>query len=99
VTSRQKVSAPLKLQSDRIHNVHLQGDQQTSRTLVPAEDDQNCLKLREIVRWYAPQSRRSKAHRTTNVHRITKHVEWEALDAGIHKDSEIIAQEGARDTK
>ena len=49
--------------------------------------------------WYAPQGRRSKAHRTTNVHRITKHVEREALDAGIHKDTEIIAQEGARDTK
>jgi hypothetical protein len=49
--------------------------------------------------WYAPQSRRSKAHRTTNVHRITKHVERETLDSGIHEDTEIIAQEGARDTK
>jgi len=48
---------------------------------------------------YAPQSRRSKAHRTTNVHRITKHVEREALDAGIHEDTEIIAQEGARDSE
>lgn len=95
------MSAPLKLQSDRIHNVHVQGYQQTNRTFVPAEDDQNCFKLREYgyTGWYAPQSRRSKAHRATNVHRITKHVEREALDAGIHKDTEIIAQEGARDTK
>jgi hypothetical protein len=95
------VSAPLKLQSDRIHNVHVQGDQQTNRTLVPGEDNQNCFKLREhgYTGWYAPQSRRSKAHRTTDVHRITKHVEREALDAGIHKDTEIIAQEGARDAE
>jgi hypothetical protein len=94
------MSAPLKLQSDRIHNVHVQGDQQTNRTLVPAI---RCFKIvssyASMARRYAPQSRRSKAHRTANVHRITKHVERESLDAGIHKDTEIIAQEGARDTK
>ena len=97
MTSRRRAHAPLKLQSDRIHNVHVQGDEQTNRTLVPAEYDSSCLK--GMVRWYAPQSRRSKAHRTTDVHWITKHVEGEALDAGIHKDTEIIAQEGARDTE
>jgi hypothetical protein len=48
---------------------------------------------------YAPQSRRSKAHRATDVHRIAKHVERETLNAGIHEDTEIIAQEGARDAK
>ena len=52
--------------------------------------------------WYAgyePQSSRSKAHRTPDVHRITKHVEREALDTRIHKYTEIIAQEGASDAE
>lgn len=40
-----------------------------------------------------------QAHRATKVHRITKHVEREALDAGIHSDTEIIVYEGARDNK
>ena len=53
---------------------------------------------RAWYRRYAPQSRRSKAHRsTTNIHRITKHIEGEALDAGSHKNTRIFAQEGARD--
>jgi hypothetical protein len=33
------------------------------------------------------QSRRSKAHRTTNIHRITMLIEGEALDAGTHRES------------
>jgi hypothetical protein len=37
MTSRGRESAPLELQSDRIHNVYLEGDQQTDRALVPAE--------------------------------------------------------------
>ena len=39
VLSRRRVSAPLKLQSDCIHNVHVQGDQQTDRTFMPAVDE------------------------------------------------------------
>ena len=97
VTSTRSVNAPLKLQSDRIHNVHVQGDEQPNRTLVPAENDQTISRARH--RLYAPQSRRSKAHRTTNVHRITEHIEGETLDAGIHEDAEIITKEGARDTE
>ena len=99
VTSRRRASSPLKLQSDRIHDVHVQCDQQTNRTLVPARDDETVSKATRA--WYAdaPQSRRSKAHRATDIHRITKHVEREALDAGVHKDTEIIAQEGTRNTE
>jgi len=45
------MGAPLKLQSNRIHNVHVQGDQQTNGTLIPAENVINVsrllLKLRE----------------------------------------------------
>jgi len=32
---REENSVPLELERDRIHNVDVQGDQQTSRTLVP----------------------------------------------------------------
>ena len=39
VTRRKKESAPLKLQSDRIHNVHVQGDQQTDGALVPVGNE------------------------------------------------------------
>ena len=48
---------------------------------------------------HAPQSRRGEAHRATNVHRITKHVKREALDAVIHQNAEIVSQERARDAK
>ena len=68
--------------------------------LAPAGDDHTVSSYASTVRWYAPQSRRRhKAHHTASIHRITKQVEREAVDAGIHKDTEIITQEGARDTK
>ena len=48
---------------------------------------------------HAPQSRRSKGHRAPDVHRISEHVEREALDAGVLEDAEIIAHEPARDAE
>ena len=48
---------------------------------------------------HAPQSRRGKAHRAPNIHRIPEHVEREALDARVHEDAKIIAQERARDAE
>ena len=35
ITSRREKSAPLKFQSNRIHNVHVQRDQQTDGALIP----------------------------------------------------------------
>ena len=37
--STTKSSVPLELQSDCIHNVHVQGDEQTGGALVPAETE------------------------------------------------------------
>ena len=48
---------------------------------------------------YEPESRRGKAHRATDVYWITKHIEREGLDAGIHNDTKVIAQEPACDTE
>jgi hypothetical protein len=103
MTSRGRKSAPLELQSDRIHNVYVEGDQQTDGTLVPTRQNGRpplikCL-LPAQAPINAPQSRRGKAHRAPDVHRITKHVEREALNASIHQDPEIIAQERARDAE
>ena len=45
-----EIGAPFKPQSNHIHNVHVQRDQQTSWTFVPAQNDQtvsHVLKLRE----------------------------------------------------
>jgi hypothetical protein len=50
-------------------------------------------------RRHAPQSRRGEAHRAADVHRIAKHVERESLDAVIHQDAEIVAQEPACDAE
>jgi hypothetical protein len=33
----RRKSVPLKLERDRVHNVHVKGDQQTNGTLVPAK--------------------------------------------------------------
>ena len=38
MASTERRSAPLKLQSNHIHNVHIQGEQQTDGALVPAEE-------------------------------------------------------------
>lgn len=50
-------------------------------------------------RRHAPQSRRGEAHRAADVHGIAKHVKRESLNAVIHQNAEIIAQERARDAK
>jgi len=48
VTNKEKSGTPFKLQSNRVHNVHVQRDQQTDRTFVPTENNQKVsLKLRE----------------------------------------------------
>jgi hypothetical protein len=39
VTNKEKIDTPFKFQSNRIHNVHVQRDQQTNRTFVPTEND------------------------------------------------------------
>ena len=50
-------------------------------------------------RRHAPQSRRGEAHRAADVHRIAKHVKRESLDAVIHQNAEIVAQEPASEAE
>ena len=108
ITSRREKSAPLKFQSNRIHNVHVKRDQQTDRALIPTAKNKTLvphyqarrpLPQRENTNRHAPQSRRSKAHRAPNIHRIPEHIEREALNTRVHENAEIIAQERARDTE
>ena len=50
VTEKGKIGTPFELQSECIHNVHVQRDQQTNRTFVPIESQTVFLvpfKLRE----------------------------------------------------
>ncbi len=44
---------PLELQRDRIHNVHVQGNQQTNGALVPAEMKRQSHTIRLLSRKYA----------------------------------------------
>jgi hypothetical protein len=48
---------------------------------------------------HAPQCRRGKAHRAADVHGVTEHVKRKALDAMVHQDAEIVAEERARDAE
>lgn len=38
--TKGKIGTPFKLETNRIHNVHVQRDQQTNRTFEPTEKDQ-----------------------------------------------------------
>ncbi len=101
--TKVKSSAPLETQSDRIQNVHVQRHQQSDRALVPARHrDVNLFMsyaTRAAQQVHAPQRRRGEAHRAADVHGVTEHVEREALDAMVHQDAEIIAEERARDAE
>ena len=104
----KRSSAPLELQSDCVHDVHIQRHQQASRALVPAARRNKDVKLAiyvipyaraRVQKHHAPQRRRGEAHRATDVHGVAEHVEREPLDAVVHQDTEVVSQERARDAK
>ena len=50
---------PLELQRDRIHNVHVQGDQQSNGALVPAEIKRQSYTIRLLSRKYTAMAART----------------------------------------
>ena len=44
---------------------------------------------------HAPERDGEEAHRAADVHRVAEDVEREALDALVHEDAEVVAEEGA----
>ena len=99
---KEKSSAPLKLQCERIHNVHVQRHQQANRAFVPAgaRPSANFFYVKEhahaCIYHHAPQRRRSEAHRAADVHRVAEHVKRESLNAMVHQNAKIVPQERAR---
>jgi len=97
-------NVPLKLERDRVHNVHVQGDPQTNGTLVPtgmkSQPQTPCRLPHKCV---GPPTRTTTlSQRSTSccdIHGITTYIEGEALDTVIHQNAEIVSQERARDAK
>jgi hypothetical protein len=46
-----------------------------------------------------PQSRRNKAHRTSNIHRIPQDIKRETLYAVIHQNTEVVPEESSGNSK
>ena len=48
---------------------------------------------------FVPQRDGCERHRASDVHRIAQQVERETVDARVHEDAEVVAQECARDAE
>ena len=47
----------------------------------------------------SPEGRRGEGHGTPDVHGVAEDVEGETLDAVVHENAEIVAEEGAGDAE
>ena len=96
----------LEAERDQIDDVDIERDEEAGRALVPGVSWMcrvNTLHTRAMRatggQRNSPEGGRGERHGAADVHGVAEDVEGKALDAVVHEDAEIVAQEGASDTK